>query len=367
MTPPSTDPADRLSSAQEHLAAARMPGAAGPGPGAEALRAAYLDLLKLAVCDLAGTLTVSVGALPDGTVLSRELRGEELRLRSAGMDWPAQGRTMVGLGRLDDLQRCVEAIVADGVEGDLIEAGSWRGGASMVMRATLDALGDARTVCVADSFQGFPADEGPGADDLDLGKFDFLVAPLEEVRDGFRRLGLDRGVEFVPGFFAETLPALRGRRWALVRVDADTYAPTRLALECLYPGLAAGGYVILDDYGSFEGCRQAVDEFRRDHGIDEPIERVDSTCARWRRVHDGPADAAPAAGAAADAAPTPRAVIRDGVAHVPTSREAELTAEVAELRGRLARAESELARRSEGPLGAVRARVGGALRGRAGR
>ena len=65
---------------------------------------------------------------------------------------------MVGLKRLDDLQACIESAVADGVQGDVIEAGVWRGGAAMLARATLDSLGETdRTVWAADSFQGLAA------------------------------------------------------------------------------------------------------------------------------------------------------------------------------------------------------------------
>ena len=70
---------------------ARAPGAAGPGPGTEQLRAAYLDVLKLCLCDLGGTRTGSVSMQYDGTVASRELSGEDLQLRAAGMDWPLTG------------------------------------------------------------------------------------------------------------------------------------------------------------------------------------------------------------------------------------------------------------------------------------
>jgi O-methyltransferase len=248
------------------------------------------------------------------------------------MDWPLQGLTMVGLNRLDDLQSCVESVVSDGVEGDLIEAGAWRGGASILMRATLDSLGDGRTVCVADSFQGFPDTE-------DLGAFDFLAAPLEEVRESFARFGCDRGVEFVAGFFEQTLRRLTDRRWALIRLDADTYEPTREALRCLYPNLAVGGFLIADDYGSFEGCRRAVDEFRREHGLDEPLERIDSTCIRWRRASGAPIPIAePHASAPAAAPATPRG----DAAHVPTAREVELSRELTALRQRLAGVEAEV-------------------------
>src|SRR3954471_1192640 len=268
--------------AQASLAAAPEIRAGGPGPGAEALRRAYLGVLKLALCDLVGSQTTSVGAVSKDAVMARELRGDGRRLRAAGMDWPLHGLTMVGLRRLDDLQACVEAVVADGVAGDLIEAGSWRGGASMLMRATLDTLGDGRTVYVADSFQGFPQLDAADEHGARLSSFQFLAVPDDEVRESFARLGLDRGVELVPGFFEATLARFAGHRWAIVRLDADSYEATRYALDCLYPGLAVGGYLVIDDYGSFDGCRRAVDEFRAAHGIGEPIEAIDHTGARWR-------------------------------------------------------------------------------------
>jgi O-methyltransferase len=328
----------RLADARAHLAAARAPRAAGPGPDAEALRRAYLELLKLALCDLSGSSTTSVGAMADGTVLSRELRGEDRRVRAAGMDWPLHGLTMVGLGRLDDLQACVESVVADGVEGDLVEAGSWRGGASILMRATLDTLGDARTLWVADSFQGFPDGEAPDDGSLDLRTFAFLAVGLDEVRESFARLGCADGVRFVPGFFEDTLPALASRRWAIVRLDADSHDATLQALRCLYPGLAVGGHLIVDDYGSFEGCRRAVDAFRAEHGIDEPLEKVDSTCVRWRRASAaGPAP--PPATSSEPAFAEPPAV---PAPYVPTAREAELTGEVRALREELARTQAQV-------------------------
>jgi O-methyltransferase len=357
MTAVSSQDAARLRHAQEHLATARAARAHGPAADAGTLRAAYLDLLKLCLCDLAGSTTISVGALPDGTVMSRELRGDERRLRAAGMDWPLQGLTMVGLGRLDDLQACVESVVADGVSGDVIEAGAWRGGAALLMRAALDTLDDDRTVWVADSFQGFAAANGPhdgGA--VDLGAFDFLAVPEAEVRASFARLGLERGVRFVPGFFEDTLEALAAERWAIVRLDADTYDPTREALRCLYPGLAAGGYLIVDDYGSFAGCRRAVDEFRRERDITEPLEKVDSTCVRWRRVSEAPIAVAarsegtgraptPAPAPPATAAP-PAAAAPPRAAAVPTAREVDLTRERDALRERLAAAQAQIGLRA---------------------
>lgn len=104
----------------------------------------------------------------------------------------------------------------------------------------------------------------------------------------FARLGYAHGIEFVAGFFEQTLPGLAGgeRRWSVIRLDGDTYDVTLLALRCLYPSLSNGGYLIIDDYLDIDECRQAVDDFRREHSIDEPLEQVDWACARWRRTSE---------------------------------------------------------------------------------
>jgi O-methyltransferase len=312
--------------------------APGPGADADALRTAYLELLKLSLCDLVGARTMSVGRTGSGRVFMRELSGELLKLRAGGLDWPLTGLSMVGLRRLDDLQACVETVVADGVQGDLIEAGAWRGGASILVRATLDSLGATdRRLHVADSFGGFPppdTENFPVDAERDLHNVDFLAVGLEEVKGHFSRLGLSEGVEFVPGLFQETMPGLTGRRWSLVRLDGDTYESTWVTLEALYPGLSDGGFLLIDDYKLIEECRRAVDDFREQHGIDEQIEEVDWNGVRWRRTSGGPA---PAAGATSPPTrrhepPPPRAE-RDPI---PTLDHIKLEAELGRVREELA-------------------------------
>ena len=317
--------------------------AARPRPGDGPMRRAYLDLLKLCLCDLAGARTLSVSRTGntrrrESEVKTSELQEDELALRVRGADWPFSGLTMVGLKRLDDLQACVESVVADGVEGDVIEAGAWRGGASILARATLDSLGaDDRVVVVADSFQGLPApDPGgfPEDHELDLSQVEFLSVPADEVRRNFARFGCEEGVEFVEGFFDETLPTLRGRPWSVVRLDGDTYEATWVGLESLYPGLSAGGYLVIDDYVLIPECRRAVNDFRRQHRITEPIEEVDWNGVRWRREDEPDPNAmtsadtsrpvsTPSAARAAEAGARP---------HIPTERELELERELEALR-----------------------------------
>jgi O-methyltransferase len=325
-----------------------------PRPGEEHLRAAYLELLKLCLGDLAGARTLSVQRTGDtrrfdSPVFSRELGPKELPLRAMGGDWPFSGMTMVGLSRLDDLQACVESVVADQVEGDVIEAGTWRGGASILARATLDSLGaDERTVWVADSFEGLPPPdpEFPEDKELDLSGIDFLAVPPEEVRSHFARFGCEHGIELVEGLFDETLPSLREHRWAVVRLDGDTYEATWIGLESLYPGLSAGGYLIVDDYVLLEECRRAVDEYRSEHGITEPIEKVDWNGIRWRRESEPVPTATsegPVVRTGREQGSTPPGERRARPA-IPTRRELELERDLADLRDRLGASEDELER-----------------------
>jgi O-methyltransferase len=309
------------------------------------LRSAYLDLLKLSLCDLVGAETRMVWK-GEGILFTRQLDGDEQRRwRVDGSDWPQNALTMVGLRRLDDLQARIEELIADGVDGDLIEAGAWRGGASILMRATLDSLGDERRLWVADSFQGFPRPEPGSADEVletDLGANDYFAPGVDAVKGYFERFGVADRVEFVPGFFEQTMAGLAGRSWGLIRLDADGYGATRLALDTLYPGLARGGYVVIDDYFTpgLDVCRDAVDGFRAEHGIEDPIVRIDWTGARWRKT----ADAEPA-GAAPDnpVEATPRTAWSASGEPIPSDREMILQSELATSRGRVAELEARLA------------------------
>ena len=239
----------------------------------------YLDLLK-------GVLTRVL--FPDR---SRTAGGEgdfDRDKRENGMDWPSQAETMIGLKRLDNLEFCVADVVRRGVPGDLIETGVWRGGATIFMRAVLEAYGDPdRVVWVADSFQGLPEADPSRQTDVEdaLWQYSELAVSLEEVRGNFERYGLlDERVRFLPGWFDKTLPAAPIERLSVMRLDGDMYDSTMVALESLYPKLSTGGFTIIDDYGAIRGCKEAVDEFRTRQGIEDPMYTIDWTGTFWRKT-----------------------------------------------------------------------------------
>ena len=321
-----------------------------PRPDADGMRRAYLELLKLSLCDLAGARTLSVMRSgdtrgSDSSIFLRELEPDQVSLRVMGADWPFSGLTMVGLKRLDDFQTCIESVVADRITGDVIEAGTWRGGASILARATLDCLGvGERTVWIADSFKGLPAPDAEGFPEdaeLDLSQVGYLAAPAAEVRGYFARFELDHDIELVEGFFDETLPALRGQPWSVIRLDGDTYEATWLGLESLYPSLSTGGYVIVDDYGLITECRRAVDDYRVEHGISDPIEWIDRQAVRWRRGDEPASELSAPPHRRAQRPGHARAGAQAPPGRIPSERELVLERELRDLRERLAAAEGE--------------------------
>jgi hypothetical protein len=203
--------------------------------------------------------------------------------------WPPTAHTMIGLKRLDNIQFCVESVLAKDVPGDLIETGVWRGGAVIFMRAALKAYAvKNRCVWVADSFEGLPLpnrERYPADGGSKLHKYEALAVSLEQVKSNFEKYGLlDDQVRFLKGWFRDTLPGAHIRQLAVIRLDGDLYESTIDALTHLYPKLSVGGYLIVDDYGCFEMCRRAVDDYREEHRISDEIVSVDWSGVYWQRT-----------------------------------------------------------------------------------
>ena len=237
----------------------------------------YLDLLKR-------TLTGMVYKDPAIPVPWRPSNLYDAEKRAAGRDWPMHAHTMIGLKRLDNLQACIASVMSDGVPGDFIETGVWRGGACIFMRGMLKQYFTNRIVYVADSFCGFPAHPSHEGD-LELiaqPEQKFLSVSLEEVSDNFELYGLlDDQVQFIPGWFSESLPG-PVKQLAILRLDGDLYDSTLDAMFALYPLLSPGGYCIVDDW-NIGMCREAVRDYRDHNSIDDEIIDIDGHSVYWRK------------------------------------------------------------------------------------
>ena len=272
----------------------------------------YLDLMKRCLVNMIypeaeqvplpataagfrGRLARTLLRLPSGPQPSPSLRnaqGKPLTLdranRMEGRIWPLVAHTMIGLKRLDNLEFCIEQVITNGVVGDLIETGVWRGGATIFMRAMLKAYGVTdRCVWVADSFDGLPPPDArkypPDAGDR-LHEARELAVSLEQVKANFDRYGLlDDQVRFLKGWFRDTLRAAPIERLAVLRLDGDMYQSSMDALVNLYPKVSQGGYITVDDYGAIPACRQAVHDYRAANGITEEIRDIDWTGIFWQK------------------------------------------------------------------------------------
>ncbi len=96
---------------------------------------------------------------------------------------------------------------------------------------------------------------------------------------------LDNQVQFLAGWFCDTLPKAPIHRLAVMRLDGDMYESTMDALRALYPKLSVGGFVIIDDFGYLESCRAAVMDYRAEFGIAEEIKQIDWGGVYWQRLH----------------------------------------------------------------------------------
>jgi hypothetical protein len=181
---------------------------------------------------------------------------------------------------LDLVEKSILAVEERGVPGDFIEAGVWRGGVIILMRALINAHEIAeRRIFAADSFAGIPKNVRATNDPVDSWR-DRWVASLDEVRRNIERFGLlDDRIAFVEGYFSDSLKTLAGERFALIRLDSDSYDSVEESLVRLYPLLSEGGVIIIDDW-HLVGCRTAVLNYRSRHGVKEEIKTYDGN-AYW--------------------------------------------------------------------------------------
>lgn len=196
-----------------------------------------------------------------------------------------RGLTMVAPASLVALGEQVIEVLDQKIPGDLVECGVWKGGSSFLMADILRRRGVRdRKVWMFDSFEGLPPPselDGEKAleytsDPTDPHYFDNCAANMAEVEQSASHLGLTPWVQLVQGWFEESLPVTKDRigAIALLRLDGDWYESTLVALEHLFDQVSPGGFIVIDDYHSWEGCAIAVHEFLASRKLGTPITTV---------------------------------------------------------------------------------------------
>ena len=208
---------------------------------------------------------------------------EDVEIIRAVQPW-----TMTSPERIYALIQAVRYLGAAAVPGAIVECGVWKGGSMAAIARTLLHMRDVtRDLHLFDTFEGMPA---PTSHDVDYsGKPASHVlredigsrcadAPLDEVRQVLHATGYPaEKVHFVRGRVEETIPASAPHSIALLRLDTDWYASTMHELVHLFPRLAKGGVLVIDDYGHWKGSRQATDEYFLQNRMPILLNRIDYT------------------------------------------------------------------------------------------
>jgi hypothetical protein len=205
----------------------------------------------------------------------------------------SQPHTLTSPERLEALVDAVRYVEARGVPGAFAECGVWRGGSVLAMVLTLQELGGLRDVHLYDTFEGMTAPTEHDVSPIDRPALELweetngrpwpeLFDPETFNEDAVRDLLLGTGypadrLHLVRGRVEDTLPDRAPDSLALLRLDTDWYESTRHELRELYPRLATGGVLIVDDYGHWEGARRAVDEYFASEAPPVLLHRIDYT------------------------------------------------------------------------------------------
>jgi len=198
------------------------------------------------------------------------------------------------------------ALKALSMPGDFVETGVFNGGTAVLMANVLKTRNSSRLLWAADSFAGLPKEsdqelarehhqrkntttidgEEPRSSNIGT-QGDFtssrLIFENNLEANGLGNSTTNPQIKVLQGWFNETLPSAPIQQIAFLRLDGDIYVSTMDALTSLYDKVVPGGYIYVDDYGSYIGCANAVNEFRQKHGIKEhmhPISECDG-CGKY--------------------------------------------------------------------------------------
>jgi hypothetical protein len=208
----------------------------------------------------------------------------------SGVFYQCKPYTMTQHERMYALYDAVKYLCAARIDGDFVECGAWKGGSAMLMALTLEQCGeDSRAIYIYDTFEGMSR---PSDRDIDFlgnraentmklysredGKSSWCWGKLDEVRENMRRTRYpEERVSYVMGKVEDTIPGTIPRKIALLHLDTDFYESTYHELVHLYPLLVPGGVLILDDYGHWKGCREAVDQYFKEQRLHVLMNRID--------------------------------------------------------------------------------------------
>jgi len=192
-------------------------------------------------------------------------------------DKPDKALTMTSMERVWAVIQATKYIVHNNIEGDFVECGVWRGGCALAMAMVLSDLKSDKKIYLFDTFEGMtmptefdktrygthaldthvPNDKGG------LSSHRWAYASLEDVKEQFINNSVQSAAVFIKGDVLKTLksPENIPKKISLLRLDTDFYESTKLEMDILFPKIEKNGILLIDDYGDWQGCKKAIDEY----------------------------------------------------------------------------------------------------------
>lgn len=193
--------------------------------------------------------------------------------------------TMVGITKLNNAYHLAKIVSKSNLKGSIVECGCYKGGCLAVMAYMLKD--SPRKIYAFDSFEGLPEPTKKDgkkailyAEKKQSGKLKSInkcVASVKDIKKIFKKLKLNpKNTRICKGWFQDTIPQNKEDigEIAILRLDGDWYESERFCLENLYDNIISGGYLILDDYNTWEGSKKALDEFIENNQLEVKLRKV---------------------------------------------------------------------------------------------
>lgn len=196
--------------------------------------------------------------------------------------------TLLSRERIQNVLDCIEQLEKDKIEGDLVEIGVYKGGVIMAMALKCQQLNSNRKIYAYDTYEGMtqPTENDidcnflPASDMMHESKI-MCYSSLEETKRNVEKTEYNN-VVFCKGDIVKTDTSTIPQTIALLRLDTDWYESTTFELQHFEPHVPKKGFVIIDDYGHWQGSRKATDEFLSKNPSIHPIP-IDYTGVYWRK------------------------------------------------------------------------------------
>jgi O-methyltransferase len=187
--------------------------------------------------------------------------------------------SMAGIDVLKNLNAISSDLVTRGIEGDFVECGVWNGGSAGAISSAFK--GAEKHIWLYDSFEGMPETTEIDGDFAKkyIGE---AVGSIEKTRECMKIANVkDENLTIRKGWFDQTFPLPSAKKISILHVDCDWYESVMLTLNKFYPIVSPGGVIVIDDFGHFEGCREAVYDFLNANKIKPLFERFGHSQIFW--------------------------------------------------------------------------------------